>query len=313
MKLLGKKQNLAVQPQTYALPEQVRHQFGRIYMLESLSPVMGQVYKKIGKVLDSQAPLLFQGETSAGKESLARVIHGAGKQHHGHFVVVPCQASEEQLRKELFGTRNGTLTAEGNWGKLGEADDGTVFLKNVEALPPTLQLQILHLLQEKIIRHPESHDTRKINLRVIASTKKNLDLEVTAGRFRQDLYFRLSVYQFDLPPLRDRKPDISKFASHFADKFAVDAGGEPLAFTAHSLSQLETHNWPGNIRELMQVVLCSMTQKRTGDRTVDQIQWASRNGHEDPPDETTHGSEPPEVGSLTIKLKKEVLEQATFP
>jgi len=298
MKILGKKQSLAVTPRVYTLPDEARLQSGRAFMLESCSPLLGQVYKKIGKILDSRVPVLFQGENGVGKECLARAVHHAGKQRSGPFVVFPCQAaSEEQLAKELFGA------TDAHRGKLGEAEGGTVFLKNADALPPTLQLRILRLLQEKTICHPESHATRKINLRLIASTRKNLDLEVTAGRFRQDLYFRLTVYQCDLPPLRERREDIPKFVDHFANHLAADIGRELPIFTARSLAQLETHDWPENIRELRRVVLYSIystVQRNKEERTIEQIKWADNNGHDQSPDDGTQ--------SLTIKLQKEARE-----
>jgi DNA-binding NtrC family response regulator len=251
-----------------------------MYMLESLSPLIGQVYKRIDKTLDSQAPLLFQGESGTGKEALARIIHGAGKPGHSRFVVVQCQTpSEERLERELFGESNGEPSATDNWGKLGEAEEGTVFLKNVGALPPRLQLRILQMLQEKVIRHPEGGEAKKICVRVIAATKKNLENEVAEGRFRQDLYYRLTVYQHDLPPLRERKPDIAKFVSHFASRFAIDSGGERFSFTPQALSLLEEHEWPDNIRELKQVVLCSIIQAKEGAGTVEQIQWVGTNGN----------------------------------
>jgi DNA-binding NtrC family response regulator len=314
MRVFGRKHNLPVQPVIHTLPDQVRQQFGRIYMLESFSPTMGQVYKKMGKVLDSRVSLLFQGEVGTGKESLARIIHGAGKQCHGSFVAVQCQApSEEQLEKELFGTRNGTLTTDGSWGKLGEADGGTIFLKNVDALSPTLQLRILRIQQDKAICHPGSYETRKINLRIIASTKRNLELEVNAGRFRQDLYFRLTVYQCDVPPLRERKRDIPKFVSFFVNKFANSTDDEPLVFTARALSQLEAYDWPGNICELKQVVLCSLMQMDKGNRAVDQIKWASGNVTSNLSYALPHGPETSEIESLMSKYREEAREQATFP
>jgi DNA-binding NtrC family response regulator len=304
MRILGKKQSPAVNPGIYTLPDQAQQQSGRAFMVESLSPLMGQVYKKIGTVLNSRVPVLFQGETGVGKECLARVVHSAGKQRSGPFVVIQCQAaSEDQLVQELFGTRNGMLTADAHRGKLGEADGGTVFLKNVDALPSTLQLRLLRLLQEKAIAHPESHEFRPINLRIIAATRKNLDLEVTAGRFRQDLYFRLTVYQCGLPPLRERRADIPKFVNHFANGFVADIGREPLVFTARTLAQLEAHDWPGNIRELRRVILYSIystVQRNKEERTVEQIKWADSNGHDESPGDSTQ--------SLTIKLQQEARE-----
>jgi len=304
MKMLGKKQHRAVKPRVYTLPDEAPQQSSRVFMLDSLNPLLGQVYKKIGKVLNSRVPVLFQGETGAGKECLARVMHSAGKQHQGPFVVAHCEAaSEEQLTRELFGMRKGTQPMDAHQSKLGAADGGTVFLKNVDALPPTLQLRLLRLLQEKAIAHPQSHETGKINLRLIAATRKNLDHEVAAGRFRQDLYFRLTVYQCDLPPLRERREDIPKFVDHFANRFAADTGREPPIFTARSLAQLEAHDWPGNIRELRRVILFSLystLQRNKEERTVEQIKWADNNGHEESPDDSTQ--------NLTLKLQKEARE-----
>jgi len=295
MNLLGKKQSPMVNPGIFTLPDAAQRQSDRAFMLDSLNPLLGQVYKKIGKVLDSRVPVLFQGEAGVGKECLARVVHSAGKQRSGPFVVVQCQAaSEEPLAKELFGATDAQR------GKLDEAEGGTVFLKNVDALPPALQFRLLRLLQEKTICHPEGHAARKINLRLIAASRKNLDHEVAAGRFRQDLYFRLTVYQCDLPPLRERREDIPKFVDHFANRFAAAAGREPPIFTARSLAQLEAHDWPGNIRELRRVILCSIystVQRNKAERTVEQIKWADNNGHEESPDDGTQ--------SLTIRLLKE--------
>ncbi len=295
MEILGQKQNLAVTPKVYRLPDGALPQSGRTFMLESFSPLLGQVYRKIGKVLDSRVPVLLQGETGTGKECLARIVHQAGKQRFGPFIVAQClAASEEQLAKELFGT---TATQR---GKLSEAEGGTIFLKNVDALPPALQFRLLRLLQERTLCPPESPASRKINLRLIAATKKNLDSEVAAGRIRQDLYYRLTVYQCDLPPLRERHQDIPQFINHFSRRFAEDTEREPLVFTPRALAQLEAYDWPGNIRELRRVILYSIysnLQRNKEERTVEQIKWADNKGYDQSPEDSTQ--------SLTIKLQQE--------
>ncbi len=313
MRKLGSKRG-AAQPEIYTFPAPPYWQFGHTYLLESLSPLIGQVFKKMGKVLDSQAPLLFQGEPGTGKEVFAHLVHGAGPRCQGRFVVVECQApSEAQLEKELWGPRNGTGATADDWGKLGEAENGTIFLKNVDTLTPGLQLRILQMLQEKMICHPETQAVRKISVRVIASTKKNLALEFAAGRFCQDLFYRLTVHQCDLPPLRDRKEDVPQFVNHFVYKFIVDTGGERCSFTPSALSLLKAHAWPGNIRELRQVILLSIVQMGEGASFVDRIHWAETNGNGGLPHEIAHALEQPGAENLIAKTQKHALERTTVP
>lgn len=276
---LGFKKILA--PQSKIQPTRPAHFFPHVtdsemaqaYMLGSFHPALEKIYRKIGKVLDNRIPLLLQGERGVGKETLVRVIHRASKFRLDRFVMVPGHSvTVDEFELAVYGSSREHLA-----GEAPQADEGvTVFLKNVDALPVMMQARLLRLLQEKSVSHPQTHAAKKIVLRVLATTQKNLEHEVAAGKFRRDLYYRLTIEEFTLPPLRERKDDFQHFAHHFLQNYAATVGEPPARVTYRALAALRDYQWPGNLHEFKQVIWHSALN-RSHIATVDEIIWP--NGH----------------------------------
>lgn len=208
------------------------------------------------QVLDlSQLPVnvIIRGETGSGKELVARCLHDFGPRAGKPFVALNCAAIPEHLfEAELFGHESGAFTgAQGKRiGRLEYADGGTVFLDEIESMPMAQQVKLLRVLQDKRLERLGSNQSIEVNLRIIAATKPDLLEEARAGRFREDLAYRLKVAELYLPPLRERREDIPLLFSHFARAAAERLGREPPTLSAAQLSLLLSHDWPGNVREL---------------------------------------------------------------
>jgi two-component system response regulator HupR/HoxA len=205
------------------------------------------------KVLDSDTTVLLLGETGTGKELFARLIHANGPRHAARFVAQNCGAlAESLLESELFGHARGAFTgAVGERkGLFEEADGGTVFLDEVGEMSPGMQLRLLRTLQEGEIRRVGSSTSRKVNVRVLAATNVDLEAEVTAGRFRKDLYYRLNVFPIRLPALRDRAEDVASLAEHFLRVYRQRARRAVPGISPEALHCLRGYPFPGNVREL---------------------------------------------------------------
>ncbi|RRV06700.1 sigma-54-dependent Fis family transcriptional regulator [Pseudomonas sp. v388] len=208
------------------------------------------------QVLDlSQLPVnvIIRGETGSGKELVARCLHDFGPRASKPFVALNCAAIPEHLfEAELFGHESGAFTgAQGKRiGRLEYADGGTLFLDEIESMPMAQQVKLLRVLQDKRLERLGSNQSIEVDLRVIAATKPDLLEEARAGRFREDLAYRLNVAELRLPPLRERREDIALLFSHFARAAAERMGREPPTLSAVQLSLLLSHDWPGNVREL---------------------------------------------------------------
>lgn len=208
------------------------------------------------QVLDlSQLPVnvIIRGETGSGKELVARCLHDFGPRAGKPFVALNCAAIPEHLfEAELFGHESGAFTgAQGKRiGRLEYADGGTLFLDEIESMPMAQQVKLLRVLQDKRLERLGSNQSIEVDLRVIAATKPDLLEEARAGRFREDLAYRLNVAELRLPPLRERREDIALLFNHFTRAAAEKMGREPPTLSAVQLSQLLSHDWPGNVREL---------------------------------------------------------------
>lgn len=207
----------------------------------------------IDKVKDSEAPVFIYGESGTGKELVARAIHQRGIRCRGKFVAVNCGAIPDfLLESELFGHAKGAFTGaiKDKPGLIEEADGGTFFLDEVCDLPPHLQAKLLRLLQEREIRRIGENRTRRVDVRFISATNKNIEEQVKQGEFREDLYYRLKIIAVELPPLRQRKEDLFSLVNHFLDKYCREMGRERAYFTPRALERLFDYPWPGNVREL---------------------------------------------------------------
>jgi two-component system response regulator AtoC len=221
------------------------------------SNVMLNVFKLAEKVAQYNTTVLIYGDSGTGKELIARGIHFAGQRAKKSLVPVNCGSIPENLlESELFGYKKGAFTGadRDKKGLFEEADGGTIFLDEIGELPMSLQVKLLRVLQENEIRVVGDSKTKKIDVRVIVATSKNLRDEVRKGTFREDLFFRLNVLPITLPPLRERPEDIPLLSQHFIDRFNISLDKEIKGITPAAMSLLLKHNWPGNVRELENVI-----------------------------------------------------------
>lgn len=216
-------------------------------------PLMQQLKAMIIKVAASEATILIQGESGTGKELVARAVHQHSVRHAGPFIPVDCAAiSENVLESELFGHEKGAFTGadSSTKGLIRSAEGGTLFLDEIGELPLNMQAKLLRTLQEHEVRPVGSPKAYSVDIRVLAATNRNLEQETAQGRFRNDLFYRLSAISLDLPPLRKRGDDIELLALHFANRFNE---GTPVPISSEALQLLLNYHWPGNIRELENV------------------------------------------------------------
>jgi len=223
-----------------------RERFGRML---GVSPAMRGVFQLMATVAPTNATVLFQGETGTGKELAAQAIHESSRRAEGPFVAVDCGAIAEHLiESELFGHLRGAFTgATGDRrGLFEEASGGTLFLDEIGELPLSLQPKLLRVLEEREVRPVGSNTPRPVDVRVIAATNRPLASAVNAGAFREDLYYRLAVFEIVLPPLRERREDLDFLAEHFA----ANITGKPGHLGPELLASIRSRSWPGNVREL---------------------------------------------------------------
>ena len=228
-----------------------RYQFKNII---GQSGVMQEVFRDMEKVVNSNVTVVIQGESGTGKELIARAIHYHNKQRSRHsFVAVNCSALPESLlESELFGHEKGSFTgATGRRaGKFEQSDGGTIFLDEIALMTPATQSKVLRVLQEREFERVGGNELIKIDTRVISATNKNLEEAVKKKEFREDLYYRISVFPIQLPALRERKEDIPLLAAHFLNKYAEQESKEIEAISPDALELLMAYHWPGNVREL---------------------------------------------------------------
>jgi two-component system, NtrC family, response regulator PilR len=233
---------------------ETKYGFGNII---GRSSAILKVFDLIKRVAELKVNILITGESGTGKELVARAIHYTGIRQQGPFVPVNCGAIPETLMEsELFGYRRGAFTGatRDKKGLFEEADGGTIFLDEIADLPIHLQVKLLRVLEDKTARPLGSTEPVPIDVRVVAATNKNLEEEVAKGRFREDLFYRLNVIKIVLPPLRERKEDISPLALHFIDKYSCEMQKEIRGISPKALEVLESYNYPGNVRELENMI-----------------------------------------------------------
>ena len=219
----------------------------------SRNPRMLEIFSLIGKVCDYKTTVLILGESGTGKELIARALHYGSRRGNAPFVAVNCGAIPQSLlESELFGHVKGAFTdaSTDKAGLFEQADGGTLFLDEIGEMPLPLQVKLLRVLQEEEIRQVGSVVVKKVDVRVISATSKELEQEVAAGRFREDLYFRLNVFAINLPPLRERSEDIPLLVEHFLAKYGERFGKGDVRLSDEALRTLVAYHWPGNVREL---------------------------------------------------------------
>jgi two-component system, NtrC family, response regulator AtoC len=242
------------------------------------------VYKTVAQVAPTTATVLIVGESGTGKELVARAIHDKSPRTAKPFVAVNCAALPESiLESELFGHERGSFTGATGMkrGLFEEANGGTLFLDEIGEISPKMQVQLLRVLQEGEIRRIGASETIKVDVRVVAATNRDLKIELQAGRFREDLFFRLQVVTVRVPPLRDRKSDVSLLVRHFLVRHGARLGRPVPRVAPEVMTELERYDFPGNVRELSHVVERAMLMAREGVITVADL-----------PPEVTRASEP---------------------
>ncbi|MBI2460430.1 MAG: sigma-54-dependent Fis family transcriptional regulator [Candidatus Rokubacteria bacterium] len=238
------------------LRRMVEQRFGFGGLVGKSKP-MQEVYTQIEKVAAARGAVLIQGESGTGKELVAKAIHHASPRRSDPFVVIDCGAIPEPLQEsELFGHVKGAFTGAiaTKRGLFEEAHGGTLFLDEVAELAPSLQAKLLRALQDGEIRRVGDTRVIQVDVRVIAATNRDLDEEVRQGAFREDLYYRLTVFPIRLPPLRERREDIPLLVEHCLGRMAEEADGKPKRLSPDALRVLTSYSWPGNVRELEHVL-----------------------------------------------------------
>jgi DNA-binding NtrC family response regulator len=238
----------------------LRSQLAERYKFENIvgsSPEMQQVFKSIAQVAPSRATVLLTGESGTGKELVAAAIHHRSPRSNGPFVKLHCAAlAESLLESELFGHERGAYTGADRRreGRFEQADGGSLFLDEIGEISPSTQVKLLRVLQEREFERVGSNQTLRVDVRVIAATNKDLKMLVDAGRFREDLFYRLNVINIRLPSLHERNSDIPALAMHFLRRYSEENNKTVDRIGDAALAQLVRHDWPGNVRELENVI-----------------------------------------------------------
>jgi two-component system NtrC family response regulator len=242
--------------QNRLLRESLAEKFGKETIIGN-SKAIQDVLALAGKVAPTRSNVLVTGESGTGKELVARAIHIASDRKDMPFVSVNCMSlNPGVLESELFGHEKGSFTGATAMrrGRFELAQGGTLFLDEIGELSQEMQVKLLRVLQERVIERVGGTDTIAVDFRLVAATNKNLQEEIVAGRFREDLFYRLNVVNIHLPPLRERREDIPILAGHFLRKFSVENNREVHGFTPGAIDYLSAYEWPGNVRQLENVV-----------------------------------------------------------
>ena len=259
-----------------------------------LNPGMQEVYKRIGQVAGADVPVLIRGETGTGKELVARAVVQHSRRAEGPFLVVNCAAIPEGLlESEMFGHERGAFTSAHarRIGKFEQALGGTIFLDEIGDMALSTQAKILRALQEGTFERLGGNEAIQTDARVIAATHRDLEADCREGRFREDLYYRLNVVTICLPPLRDRKDDLPRLVDYFVSRFCAELGVERVSISSEAMERLLRHAWPGNLRELQNVLKNAILTCRGGVVTAEDVR----------PTETPPSSDsPPPLAALDL-------------
>jgi len=268
------------------------------------SPLMQEVYKAIGRVAPQDVTVLIRGESGTGKELVARAIYQHSRRAAAIFQAINCAAIPDTLlESELFGHERGSFTGADRRriGKFEQATGGTIFMDEVGDMAAATQAKLLRLLQEQRFERVGGNTAVQTDVRVIAATNQDLEALVAAGRFRQDLFYRLNVFTVNLPPLRDRREDLPLLVEHFLGQFNRELGRRVRALAPDALRILEQHSWPGNVRELQSTVKYALVHA-TGELLTADCLPASIRQPELKPSPPAAGGESLDVAGLVRRL-----------
>ena len=269
----------------------LREELGKTSMFEEVigtSSALQMVLARAAKVAPTDSTVLIMGETGTGKELIARAIHKRSKRSERPFISVNCAAVPSSLiMSELFGHEKGAFTGavQRRLGRFELAEGGTIFLDEVGDLPMETQIALLRVLQEREFERVGGTEVLRADVRVISATNRDLQAAIADGGFRSDLYYRLNVFPIKLPPLRDRKEDVSLLVNYFVDRYATRAGKKIKHIQKKALEALQEYSWPGNVRELQNVIERSLIIGETNEFSVDKS-WFS--------------NEPPSASSVAV-------------
>jgi len=285
--------------------KRVLHQQTNFNNIIARSPRMLEIFDTIRKISDYKTTVLITGESGSGKELIARAIHYNSPRSNKPFVAINCSAIPDTLlESELFGYVKGAFTG-ANKDKKGlfeEANGGTLFLDEVGDLPVPLQVKLLRVIQEEEIRRVGSSQTQKVDVRLITATLKNLSEEIKKGSFREDLYYRLNVLPIHIPPLRERKEDISLLVDHFLCRFSEEMK-KPVQKVAPEVIQILTdYSWPGNVRELENTIERAMVLETSDILTIQHLPDVVKNQEVNPAIKAA-------ANELSIKKMMTIMEQ----
>ena len=276
--------------------EKLEKKVGQTYSFDSIlgeSKVLKDAVSLAQKVSGTDVPVLLTGETGTGKEVFAQAIHYSSKRARQNFVAVNCSSfSKELLESEMFGHKAGSVTGalKDKKGLFEEANNGTIFLDEIGEMAFELQAKLLRILETgEYIKIGDTKPTR-VNVRIIAATNRNLSQEIVAGRFREDLFYRLSVFQIHLPPLRERAGDIRLLAKAFIKSFAEQLARPVVEIAPAFLEALDSQPWKGNIRELRNVIERSMIVCESGYLDIADLPFDIQNAHYEHSNDSSPGS-----------------------
>ncbi|HEY1078641.1 MAG TPA: sigma-54 dependent transcriptional regulator [Bdellovibrio sp.] len=279
------------------------------------SSKMKEVFNLIYRLCKVDTTVLVRGENGTGKELVARAIHFNSPRKSGSFVAINCGAIPENLMEsELFGHEKGAFTGaiERKIGKFQMANNGTLFLDEIGELRPDMQVKLLRVLQERKFTPVGGTREVKTTTRIIAATNRNLEKMMAEGTFREDLFYRLNVMPIFLPPLRERQDDIEPLAQNFIKKFSKQHGRVINGITAEALDMLKSYRWPGNIRELENMIERAFIVENSHDITVDSLPESIRLAPKESPEKTAHVgySGPLDFDAFKEEMEKEFIMSA---
>ena len=294
----------------------LRHQLEQKYQFSNIigrSPRMQEVFSLIERVAKTTSTVLISGESGTGKELIARAVHFSGPRSQNHFLSINCGAMPENLlESELFGHEKGAFTGavREKKGLFQEAEKGTLFLDEIGETTPSMQVKLLRVLQEKKIRRVGGNREESFDVRIIAATNRDLQESIISGDFREDLYYRINVIPINLPPLRERREDITPLVEFFVKKFSSELELQEKPISKRALELLQDYQWPGNVRQLENTIERALTLGTSKELTSDDLPPQIRDKSNGPPRSISLPAEGMELESYLDEIRRDLMRQA---